>query len=42
MIVYSHSYMLEARGHMAMLREKILKLWCSLVRFGVYFDRIVS
>ena len=26
--------MLEARRHM--LREKILKKWCSLVRFGVY------
>ena len=26
--------MLEARKHM--LHEKILKIWCSLVRFGVY------
>ena len=26
--------MLEARRHM--LYEKILKVWCSLVRFGVY------
>ena len=26
--------MLEARRHM--LHEKILKIWCSLVRFGVY------
>ena len=32
--------MLGARGHM--LQEKILKIWCSLVRFGVYFDQIVS
>ena len=39
-IVYLHSYMLGVRGHM--LHEKILKIWCSLVRFGVYFDQIVS
>ena len=39
-IVYLHSYILGARGHM--LNEKILKIWCSLVRFGVYFDQIVS
>ena len=39
-IVYLHSYMLGARGHI--LYEKILKIWCSLVRFGVYFDQIVS
>ena len=26
--------MLEARSRM--LNEKILKIWCSLVRFGVY------
>ena len=36
-IVYLHSYVLGARGHM--LHEKILKIWCS---FGVYFDQIVS
>ena len=36
-IVYLHSYVLGARGHM--LHEKILKTWCS---FGVYFDQIVS
>ena len=24
------------RGHM--LHEEILKIWCSLARFGVYFD----
>ena len=29
-----HIYALGARGHM--LQEKILKIWCSLVRFGVY------
>ena len=39
-IVYLHSYMLGARGHI--LFEKILKIWCSLMRFGVYFDQIVS
>ena len=38
-IIYLHSYMLGTRGHM--LHEKILKIWCSLVRFGVYFDQIV-
>ena len=27
---------LGARGHM--LPEKSLKIWCSLVRFGVYFS----
>ena len=31
-------YALGARGHM--LPEKILKIWCSLVRFGVYFIRL--
>ena len=25
-----------------MLHEKIVKIWCSWVRFGVYFDQIVS
>ena len=39
-IVYLHSYMLGARGHI--LYEKILKIWCSLVRFGVYFDHFAS
>ena len=32
--------MLGARGHM--LHENILKIWCRLVRFGVYFVQIVS
>ena len=31
-IVYLHSYMLN----------KILKIWCRLVRFGVYFVQIIS
>ena len=39
-IVYLHSYMLGARGHI--LHEKILKIWCSLVRFGEYIAQIVS
>ena len=29
-------------AYMLVLLEKILKIWCSLVRFGVYFDQIVS
>ena len=28
--------MLGARRHMLHVHEKILKKWCSLVRFGVY------
>ena len=28
--------MLEARSEAYMLYEKILKIWCSLVRFGAY------
>ena len=26
----------------AIAPREILKIWCSLVRFGVYFDQIVS
>ena len=37
-IVYLHSYMLGARRHM--IHEKILKIWYSLVRFGVYLIRL--
>ena len=29
------------QGHYASSPEKILKMWCSLVRFEVYFDQIV-
>ena len=31
----------DARGFGSMLPAKILK-WCNLVRFGVYFDQILS
>ena len=31
--IVTRIYALGARGHM--LPEKILKIWCSLVRFGV-------
>ena len=34
--------MLGSSGAYASCLEKILKMWCSLVRFGVYFDQIVS
>ena len=34
--------MLGSSGAYASCTEKILKMWCSLVRFGVYFDQIVS
>ena len=34
--------MLGGSGAYASSPEKILKIWCSLLRFGVYFDQIVS
>ena len=36
--IVTRIYALGARGHM--LPEKILKIWCSLVRFGVYLFRL--
>ena len=39
---YSCTHMLGSSGAYASCLEKILKMWCSLVRFGVYFDQIVS
>ena len=39
-IVYLQAYILGARRHM--LHKNFLKIWCSFVRFGVYFDHIVS
>ena len=41
-INYSCTHMLGISGAYAGCPEKILKMWCSLVRFGVYFDQIVS
>ena len=41
-INYSCTHMLGSSGAYAGCPEKILKMWCSLVRFGVYFDQIVS
>ena len=38
---YSCTHMLESSGAYANSPEKILKMWCSLVRFEVYFDQIV-
>ena len=41
-INYSCMYMIGgSSGHM-LAAEKILKIWCSLVRFGIHFDQIVS
>ena len=34
--------MLGGSGEYASFSEKILKIWCILVRFGVSFDQIVS
>ena len=39
---YSLFALIYARGSGHMLHEKFLKIWCSLLRFGVYFDQIVS
>ena len=36
--IVTRIYALWARGYM--LPEKILKIWCSLVRFGVYLIRL--
>ena len=33
--------MLGSSGAYSSSPEKILKMWCSLVRFGAYFDQIV-
>ena len=41
-INYSCTIMQRSSGSYASCPEKILKMWCSLVRFGVYFDQIVS
>ena len=41
-MIYSCTYMLGSTGAYASCPEKILKMWCSLMRFGVYFDQIVS
>ena len=41
-MIYSCTYMLGSSGAYASYPEKILKMWCSLMRFGVYFDQIVS
>ena len=39
---YSCTHMLGNSGAYASCHDKILKMWCSLVRFGEYFDQIVS
>ena len=38
---YSCTHMLGSSGAYASFPEKILKMWCSLVRFEVCFDQIV-
>ena len=38
---YRCTHMLGRSGAYASSREKILKMWCSLVRLEVYFDQIV-
>ena len=48
MAIFMHKYILVARiyygvqGHMLAPPEEIRKMWCSLVRLGVYFDQSVS
>ena len=37
---YSCTYMLGSSGAYASSSEKILKMWCSLVCFEVYFDQM--
>ena len=41
-MIYSCTYMLGSSGAYASCPEKILKMWCSFMRFGVYFDQIAS
>ena len=41
-INFSCTHLLGSSGAYASCPKKILKMWCSLVRFGVYFDQIVS
>ena len=41
-INYSCTHMLGRSGAYSSCPEKILKMWCSLVRFSVYFDQLVS
>ena len=38
---YSCAHMLGSSGAYVNSPEKILKMWCSLVRFEVYSDQIV-
>ena len=38
---YSCTHMLWSSGAYANCPQNIFKMWCSLVRFGVYFDQIV-
>ena len=38
---YSWTHMLRSLGAYASSIEKILKMWCSLVCFEIYFDQIV-
>ena len=38
---YSCTHILGSSGAYASSPEKILKMWCSLVCFEVYFDQIV-
>ena len=38
---YSCTHILGSSGTYASSPEKILKMWCSLVRFEVNFDQIV-
>ena len=39
---YSLFALIYARGSEAYATQENLKIWCSLLRFGVYFDKIVS
>ena len=41
-INHSCTHMLGSSGTYASCPENILKMWCNLVSFGVYFNQIVS
>ena len=41
-INYSITHILGSSGAYASCPEEILKMWCILMRFGVYFDQVVS
>ena len=41
-INYSCTHMLGGSVTYVSFSKKVLKIWCGLVRIGVYFDQIVT